>query len=482
MANSSQELKARVVQAADFFHEHGFVVIDVFEKQYIEKVYQEFRETLERGLGDLLGTERKPGVKVTLDNINFGNIPGTLHGILGLPLASDIQAIVDLRFHELAEQAFKFFWAQLLFGDVDHDLELVVSKDRTNFQPARDAVRHKAFDGEPPGAHTRASWWHFDQNPKTLAEMRKRWFPNFSCIQGGIQLSPVSSPDVPWQDKLSQWHGEGGLCVLDKSHLAFEKIFRQKKSWPKTRHNFLKLPKLAEELMTDEGARKYGLDEPLKPFVVRPKQGQMVFWFSHTMHQGVEGVSSELRPERGGLRHFLPPQFSRAMMYVSMMPKVMATPEDAVVLWNAHENGRCVAHWAGGGQAKTFPRIKKDQRTKLADFEAHLEFSRRMAVPKPRLDPERLAALLPPRPPQALLDAYEANQCEEEEKLLDSLRKKAANGSEKPGQKRKPENEARAKTLKKRKTSLLIKEAQVIMEKYAKKKELRLEMIDLTSD
>lgn len=204
------------------------------------------------------------------------NLPYNLHGILRFNLAhSNLQ-------WELREKAYPIF--QQLFEEDD----LLVSFDSLNlsYPRKRDLVQ---------------SWCHLDTDQRTYRNQ---------CYQGVLNFLPNGDKD-------------GGLILVDKSHLILEDYFKRHPSaglgWWKVEMNDPEVKKLSI----------YKINIP---------PGHMCLWDSRVIHCNMQPQSSNLR----------------LAAYISMQPRTYASEADLKRRILAFERGQVTGHWVGGRLFKVF--------------------------------------------------------------------------------------------------------------------------------
>jgi hypothetical protein len=226
-----------------------------------------------------------------------------LHSMLLQHLSlGQMQPIWDIRQHQKVGQVFEKIW------DTSRN-DLLVSFDGLSIHLPPEITGRGWYHQE---------WFHTDQSN----------YNKNKCIQGLINLYPVHEKDA-------------SLAILEGSHKYHQSFFEdcnvdEKNDWYRLENDQI-------DYFTNKGCSKYAVEADI---------GSMVLWNSKTMHQGKE-------PEKGRKESNF-----RMVIYVCMMPRMLATESVINKRIKAFEELRITNHWAI--KPKLFPKLPRTYGNPLA--------------------------------------------------------------------------------------------------------------------
>ncbi|CAB9500770.1 Phytanoyl-CoA dioxygenase (PhyH) [Seminavis robusta] len=271
---------------AAFLQEHGYVVVKgVLESKEVAVAHDKLWEFLESTF------EWKRHDPETWTSFYQMGMPhnGIIHdGGVG---QCDLQWYI--RCLPKVQQAFRTVWGQQTKGDKE-SLELLTSFDGINvFRP----WQYK------PGWKTRDGWSHVDQGFK---------LQGFHCVQGLVTLTDATTMT-------------GGFVAVPKSH-KFHSAFINYHAT--TNRNFVRIPLNSPGLPTE-------MHHQLR--FVSAQAGDLILWDSRTIHANIPALE---KPSMAPSTELL-----RAVSYVCMTPKHLATPAVLQERRGAFEEGETTGHW-----------------------------------------------------------------------------------------------------------------------------------------
>jgi ectoine hydroxylase-related dioxygenase (phytanoyl-CoA dioxygenase family) len=218
------------------------------------------------------------------------------------------------------------------FAKIHGTKELLVSFDGLNIMKAP----------EKGGSTFSKSWFHTDQSPMN----------GTYCVQGFINLKE-SGPE------------DGGLVIIKGSHRYHARLF-QKFGKADYKDNWYKL---------NEKEIKWLKSKGLEVIKVCAPKGSLVLWDSRTIHCNCPPSKNRKKPR------------FRYVLYVSYMPRKLATPKDILKKQLAFKNLRMTTHWAH--KVKLFGQWPRTYGAQLPKYKLQTELPKLTDVGK------KLAGLIP---------------------------------------------------------------------------------------
>jgi len=210
-------------------------------------------------------------------------------GIVWASGAGQADHMWKLRGEERVQQAFRRIW------NTD---KLLTSFDVFNL------FRPWSYDR---GWRTEGGWFHLDQNGNN--PKRK----GFQCVQGLVNLYDADETT-------------GGLTVIPKSHLEFEKVL-DRMQWRANAGDWVPIHS-QDPLMS----------EPFVNKLVNAKAGDLCLWDSRTVHCNSPGITPLTKPVEGW--HLL-----RICLYICMTPLDKASKDVLVKRSEAYRTHCGTSHW-----------------------------------------------------------------------------------------------------------------------------------------